>query len=66
MTAQSVGKSYQFDLGPLKVKSTFESPSQGSFVVEEGGAARQAMPTRSAVPLDLMSGTGFPMGRGAQ
>ncbi|WP_306367866.1 hypothetical protein [Nocardiopsis sp. CC223A] len=37
MTAQLVGKSYRFDLGPLKVKFTFDSPSQGSFVVEEGG-----------------------------
>ncbi|MDT0330590.1 MoaF-related domain-containing protein [Nocardiopsis lambiniae] len=37
MTVQLVGKSYKFDLGPLKVRFTFDSPSQGSFVVEEGG-----------------------------
>jgi hypothetical protein len=37
MTVQLVGKSYKFDLGPLKVKFTFDSESQGTFVVEEGG-----------------------------
>jgi hypothetical protein len=37
MTVHLVGKSYKFDLGPLKVKFTFDSESQGSFVVEEGG-----------------------------
>jgi len=37
MTEQLVGKSYKFDLGPLKVKFTFDSQSQGSFVVEESG-----------------------------
>lgn len=37
MTTQLVGKSYRFDLGQLKVRFTFDSLSQGSFVVEEGG-----------------------------
>jgi molybdenum cofactor biosynthesis MoaF-like protein len=37
MTVQLVGKSYRFDLGSLKVRFTFDSPSRGSFVVEEGG-----------------------------
>lgn len=37
MTDQLVGKRYKFDLGPLKVKFTFDSHSQGTFVVEEGG-----------------------------
>lgn len=37
MTTQLIGKSYHFDLGPLKVKFTFDSPTQGSFVVSEGG-----------------------------
>ncbi|NJQ00540.1 MoaF-related domain-containing protein [Streptomyces zingiberis] len=37
MTTQLVGRSFRFDLGPLKVRFTFDSPSQGSFVVEEGG-----------------------------
>lgn len=37
MTEQLVGRSYRFDLGPLKVRFTFDSSSQGSFVVEEGG-----------------------------
>lgn len=37
MPTQLVGKRFTFDLGSLKVKFTFDSPSQGSFVVEEGG-----------------------------
>jgi hypothetical protein len=37
MTVQLVGESYKFDLGPLKVKFTFDSESQRTFVVEEGG-----------------------------
>jgi hypothetical protein len=37
MTMQMVGKTYRFDRGWLKVRFTFDSPSQGSFVVEEGG-----------------------------
>ncbi|WP_381791459.1 hypothetical protein [Streptomyces niveus] len=37
MPDQLVGKSYKFDLGPLKVRFTFDSQSQGTFVVEEGG-----------------------------
>ena len=37
MAEQLVGKSYKFDLGPLKVTFTFDSQSQGSFFVEEGG-----------------------------
>ncbi|WP_454860063.1 nuclear transport factor 2 family protein [Promicromonospora soli] len=37
MTMQMVGKTYRFDMGWLKVRFTFSSPSQGSFVVEEGG-----------------------------
>jgi hypothetical protein len=32
-----VGKTYTFDMGWLKVRFTFDSQSQGSFVVEEGG-----------------------------
>lgn len=37
MTEQVVGKSYKFNLGALKVRFTFDSQTQGSFVVEEGG-----------------------------
>ncbi|BBG02613.1 MULTISPECIES: MoaF-related domain-containing protein [Pseudonocardia] len=37
MTEQLVGRTYYFDLSPLKVRFTFDSPSQGSFVVQEGG-----------------------------
>lgn len=37
MTMQIIGKTYAFDMGPLKVRFTFDSQSQGSFVVEEGG-----------------------------
>ncbi|MEV1049048.1 hypothetical protein [Streptomyces sp. NPDC049916] len=36
MTHPLVGKTYKFELGQLKVRFTFDSPSQGSFVVEEG------------------------------
>ncbi|MFB8105515.1 MULTISPECIES: hypothetical protein [Streptomyces] len=37
MSHPLVGKSFRFDIGPLKVDFTFDSASQGSFVVEEGG-----------------------------
>lgn len=37
MTVPMVGKTYKFDMGWLKVRFTFVSPSQGRFVVEEGG-----------------------------
>lgn len=37
MTMQMVGKTYRFDMGWLKVRFTFDSPSRGRFVVEEGG-----------------------------
>lgn len=37
MTDRIIGTSYRFDLGALKVRFTFESPTRGSFVVEEGG-----------------------------
>lgn len=37
MTAPMVGKTYRFDMGWLRVRFTFVSPSQGRFVVEEGG-----------------------------
>ncbi|MEV4016828.1 hypothetical protein AB0J35_40675 [Nonomuraea angiospora] len=37
MIEQLVGKSYKFNLGALKVWFTFDSQTQGSFVVEEGG-----------------------------
>jgi predicted SnoaL-like aldol condensation-catalyzing enzyme len=37
MTVPMVGKTYRFDMGWLKVRFTFVSPSQGRFVVEEGG-----------------------------
>lgn len=37
MTEQVVGKSYRFNLGALKVRFTFDSQTQGSFVVEKGG-----------------------------
>ncbi|MFF4894318.1 MoaF-related domain-containing protein [Micromonospora chersina] len=36
MTSQLMGRSYRFDLGDLKVRFTFDSPTQGSFVVVEG------------------------------
>ena len=37
MTSRLVGRSHKFDLGLLKVRFTFDSSSQGSFAVEEGG-----------------------------
>ncbi|MFJ3407135.1 MoaF-related domain-containing protein [Promicromonospora sp. NPDC090134] len=37
MTVPMDGKTYRFDMGWLRVKFTFSSSSQGSFVVEEGG-----------------------------
>ncbi len=37
MTVRMIGRTYRFDMGWLKVRFTFESASQGSFVVEEGG-----------------------------
>ncbi|MFI8527264.1 MoaF-related domain-containing protein [Promicromonospora sukumoe] len=37
MTVPMVGKTYNFEMGQLKVRFTFDSESQGSFVVEEGG-----------------------------
>jgi hypothetical protein len=36
MPTQLIGKTYNFDLGPLKIRFIFESQTQGSFVVEEG------------------------------
>lgn len=36
MSRQLTGRSYHFDLGDLKVRFTFDSPAQGSFVVEHG------------------------------
>ncbi|MBR8740787.1 hypothetical protein DSY14_03445 [Nocardiopsis sp. MG754419] len=41
MTEQLVGRGHRFDLGPLKVAFTFDSPSQGGFVVEEGGGSHR-------------------------
>jgi predicted SnoaL-like aldol condensation-catalyzing enzyme len=37
MTVPMIGRTYRFDMGWLKVRFTFRSSSQGSFVVEEGG-----------------------------
>jgi hypothetical protein len=36
MTNQLTGRSYRFDLGDLKVRFTFDSPTQGSFIVVQG------------------------------
>ncbi|MFD8384680.1 hypothetical protein ACFV2X_40205 [Streptomyces sp. NPDC059679] len=36
MTKRLADHSYRFDLGDLKVRFTFDSPTQGSFVVEHG------------------------------
>ncbi|MEU8217211.1 hypothetical protein AB0C47_15690 [Micromonospora taraxaci] len=36
MTKQLTGRSYRFDLGDLKVWFTFDSPTQGSFIVVQG------------------------------
>ncbi|MCK0116434.1 hypothetical protein MWU57_05260 [Isoptericola sp. S6320L] len=52
MTEQPVGNSYRFDLGPLKVRFTFDSSSQGTFVVEEGGGLAPDGHTET-VTLDL-------------
>ncbi|NEC24410.1 MULTISPECIES: hypothetical protein [Streptomyces] len=52
MTHPLVGKSYRFELGPLKVNFTFDSPSQGSFVVEQGGGLAPDGHTET-VELDL-------------
>jgi hypothetical protein len=46
MTAQLVGKSHRFDLGPLKVRFTFDSVSQGGFAAEEGGGLAPDGPAR--------------------
>lgn len=37
MTVPMVGRTYRFDMGWLRLRFTFVSPSQGRFVVEEGG-----------------------------
>ncbi|MEV1082658.1 hypothetical protein AB0I98_31250 [Streptomyces sp. NPDC050211] len=37
MAKQLTGHSYHFDVGDLTVQFTFDSPTQGSFVVEHGG-----------------------------
>ncbi|WP_440105331.1 MoaF-related domain-containing protein [Streptosporangium sp. H16] len=37
MIEQIIGRSYWFNLGELKVRFTFDSQTQGSFVVESGG-----------------------------
>ncbi|MGQ5228126.1 MoaF-related domain-containing protein [Streptomyces sp. yara] len=52
MTYPMVGKSYTFELGPLRVKFTFDSQPQGSFVVEEGGGLAPDGHTET-VTLDL-------------
>lgn len=36
MPKRPIGHSYRFDLGDLKVRFTFDSPTRGSFVVEHG------------------------------
>ncbi|AGZ44033.1 MoaF-related domain-containing protein [Actinoplanes friuliensis] len=36
MITQLTGRSYRFDLGDLLVRFTFDSPTQGSFVVVQG------------------------------
>jgi predicted SnoaL-like aldol condensation-catalyzing enzyme len=52
VTVQMVGKTYRFDMGWLKVRFRFDSPSQGSFVVEEGGGLTPNGHTET-VALDL-------------
>jgi predicted SnoaL-like aldol condensation-catalyzing enzyme len=52
MTVPMVGKTYAFDMGWLKVRFTFLSPSQGRFVVEEGGGLAPDGHTET-VTLDL-------------
>ncbi|NYS20801.1 hypothetical protein HFP43_29490 [Streptomyces sp. SJ1-7] len=53
MSHPLVGKSFRFDIGPLKVDFTFDSASQGSFVVEE---AEGSHPTATPRPCDSTSG----------
>lgn len=50
MTTQMVGKTYRFDRGWPKVRFTFDSPSQGGFVVEEGGVIPRSSPRSSPSP----------------
>ena len=42
MTEQLTGRSCRFDLGDLKVRFTFDSPTQGSFVVVHGAGLAHA------------------------
>jgi hypothetical protein len=37
MAIEMIGRTYHFDLDPLKIRYTFESDAEASFVVETGG-----------------------------
>ncbi|MFF3442331.1 hypothetical protein [Streptosporangium sp. NPDC002721] len=55
MTMQMVGKTCGFGRGWLKVRFTFDSPSQDSFVVEEGGVIPNGHAETVALPTSASS-----------
>jgi hypothetical protein len=49
MNIELIGKSFRFDLGQVKLKFTFDSETEGTIVIEDGGGMAENGHTESVV-----------------